>query len=584
MPQKFYKVYIACMTKDSDGCLTKDYMLAKQLYRRLEQKGIHTFLMGKCNPGDRTEALDSASVLIVAGTDAGALLSDTVRNDYDDFIAGVELSGKRRWRVFSYLRGIQQGDLPGYLSGHRSYDYYSTDELIGRIEKTLSVDEPKNCISDEDDSHSEDAFRDMSEPLPESAESAREYDDDDDDYPPVRGRVRARRAPQSQPDEMRIEEETQAEPAPEAYHDEEYHDIMETFRRKEAAPGTGANSLPQGQSSAPLVPPVMPPAPSMPSMPSVPASPKKKKTEKTAKPVKVKPTKVNKVDFSVVAPDEVKPGKSSVIDLLMYTRGQRAIVKRTINQAKEQSSEAARTSSSVSVRQGSRVTALLFSDDIPVADGSRTMIWNGDALDFKFRVPIPDGFTKKEIDFGCCVQFDGIEITRLYFTVPVGIKKKAAIRFTRRDCRRAFVSYSHKDRLRVAEQLLAIQEVAPKLRFWMDNRSMTAGDNWRNAIASAIRNADVFLLFWSVSARESSEVRKEWEYALKLEQSGKRREKRMKNGARFISPVPLDSPSECPPPEELGDLHFGDPSFDSDIENIEKVKVWAVKGKNIKFL
>ena len=518
----FYKVYIACMTKNPDGFLTKDYMLAKQLYRKLEQKGIHTFLIEKCNPNDRTEAIDSADILIVAGTCTETLLSDAVRNDYEDFIAAVELSGKRKWRVFIYLRGITREDLPDYLTLHRSFDHFQTDELVKKIEKTLSAEEPRNCISDTDKDQG-----DYSDPLPEclpdSAESVREYIDDDDD-------------------------------------------ISTIFGQKDAAEESAAEESPTEQPE---------PSPFVPLTPSLPLS------EPEKKPVKVKPAKVNKVDFSVVAPEEVKPGKSSIIDLLMYTRSQKAIVKRTIEQAKEKSSEAARSAGSVSVRQGSQVTALLFSDDIEITDDCRRMIWNGDALDFKFRVTPPADYSKKEIDFGCCVQFDGIEITRLYFTVPVGLKKKVAVRFTRKDCRRAFVSYSHKDKLRVVEQLLAIQEVAPKLRFWMDNRSMTAGDMWRNAIASAIRNADVFLLFWSVSARDSSEVRKEWEYALKLEQSKKRRRK---NGARFISPVPLDSPSECPPPEELEDLHFGDPSFDSDVENIEKVKIWAVKGKNIKFL
>lgn len=563
MSNTFYKVYIACMTKRPDGNPARDYVLAKQLYRKLEQKGIHTFLMNKCNPDDRTEALDSASVLILAGTTAASLSTDEVRNDYEDFIAGVELSGKRRWRVFNYILSMTQESLPAYLKEHRTYEHYRTDELVAKIEEILSAKEPRNCILTDPDEEDNMTSR---EPvyLPESAEeSAPAYSDDDDDYTSLRGRVRARRVPQSHPDEMRIEE-PQEEPEDENTVEPEQTDTPEAKN-------------PEGQNSAPIVPPV-PPVPSMPS------SPQKVKPEKPSKPVKVKPAKVNKVDFSVVAPDEVKPGKSSVIDLLMYTRGQKGIVSRTIEQAKEKSSEAARSSGSVSVKHGSSVTALLFSDDIEIPDGSRTMIWNGDALDFKFRVTPPQDYTKKGIDFCCCVQFDGIEITRLYFTVPVGTKKKVAVRFTRKDCRRAFVSYSHKDRLRVVEQLLAIQEVAPKLRFWMDNRSMTAGDVWRKAIASAIRNADVFLLFWSVSARESSEVRKEWEYALELERSEKHRAKRMKNGARFISPVPLDSPSECPPPEELGDLHFGDPSFDSDIENIEKVKVWAVKGKNIKLL
>ena len=194
----------------------------------------------------------------------------------------------------------------------------------------------------------------------------------------------------------------------------------------------------------------------------------------------------------------------------------------------------------------------------------------------------PEDYAGKEIDFGCAVQFDGIEITLLYFSAAVNSKKKVAVRFARKDCRRAFVSYSHKDKARVVQRLLAIQEVAPKLKFWMDNQSMNAGDVWRSAIASAIKNADVFLLFWSLSARESAEVRKEWEFALVLERQSKRKRK---NGARFISPVPLDSPSECPPPEELGDLHFGDPSFDSDIDDIERVKFWSESGKrgNIRF-
>lgn len=545
MSNSFYKVYITCMTKDSDGCLTKDYMLAKQLYRKLEQKGIHVFLMGKCSPDDRTEAIDLSGVLIIAGVSKEALLSDEVRNDYDDFIAGVELSGKRVWRVFNYLRGITRDDLPDYLSAHRSFAYYDTDELVRKIEQTLNKEAPKSCVSDEDEQASALEGPSLPESLPDSAESAREYEDEDDW--PVRRGTRARRVPQSHQDEMRMEQEAanSAEWAPLSADEE----------------NTQAKQNPS---------PVIPPMPSSP------------KNVKPAKPVKVQPAKINKVDFSVVAPDEVKPGKSAVIDLLMYTRSQRGIVKRTIEQAKEKSSETARSVSSVSVRQGSRVTALLFSDDIELTDCEQTLIWNGDALDFQFRVTPPEGYSKKEIDFGCSVLFDGIQITRLYFTVAVHSGKKAAVRFVRKDCRRAFVSYSHKDKIRVVEQLCAIQEAAPKLRFWMDNQSMTAGDMWRSAIASAIREADVFLLFWSVSARESSEVRKEWEYALKLEQGAKRRRK---NGARFISPVPLDKPSDCPPPEELGDLHFGDPSFDSDIEDIDNVSFWSesAKHKNIRF-
>ncbi len=529
MARDFYKVYIACLTWNTDGAPTRDYMLAKRIYRALEQRGIHAFLLGKCNPDDRTEAIGSAAVLVVAGASVDALLSDDVRKDYEDFIAGVELSGKRRWRVFSYLCRVTRGDLPDYLKGHVSYDRADVDGLAGKIESVLNAPEPRSCVSDDDEPAREEslggdgpAYLPESAPayLPESApESVREQEDD---VPACRP-GRARRAP-----------------------------------RRESVEMAGEESAPEP--AAPL-----PPAP-----------------EPEKPPVRVKPEKINKVEFSVVSPDEVKPGKTSVIDLLMYTRSQRSIVKRTIELAKEKSSEAARTPGSVSVRQGSRVTARLFSDDIEITDDTREMVWSGDALDFKFPVRPPEDYAGKEIDFGCAVQFDGIEITRLYFSAAVNSKKKVAVRFARKDCRRAFVSYSHKDKARVVQRLLAIQEVAPKLKFWMDNQSMNAGDVWRSAIASAIKNADVFLLFWSLSARESAEVRKEWEFALVLERQSKRKRK---NGARFISPVPLDSPSECPPPEELGDLHFGDPSFDSDIDDIERVKFWSESGKrgNIRF-
>ena len=96
----FYKVYIACMTKNPDGFLTKDYMLAKQLYRKLEQKGIHTFLIEKCNPNDRTEAIDSADILIVAGTCTETLLSDAVS------LTIPPAGGWTRPRNWSFLRSM----------------------------------------------------------------------------------------------------------------------------------------------------------------------------------------------------------------------------------------------------------------------------------------------------------------------------------------------------------------------------------------------------------------------------------------------------------------------------------------------
>lgn len=550
-----YQVYITCLSRNDSGAITRDFVFARQLLRRLEAKGYRVYLTGKSDSTERESALDSAEILVVAGFSAVSLESQQVCDDYDEFNRSAMAGHKRKWRIFTFVRSVGRDGLPLYLQKHVACG--DADKMEEKIRRALSSEMPRNCVSDEYEEeflfgraeeegasgNAEDdwLFEHVPEPLPDCAEEIRI--DDEDDKPGIQGgRIRARRAP--------------------AAMDDEYHDIMTIFGRKESG-GESGREKESPDTDAPVQDrPVSAP-------------------EESSKRQKVKPARINKVDFSVVAPDEVRPGKSSVIDLLMYTRSQRGIVKRTVEQAKEKSSEAVRSVSSVSVRQGSRVTALLFSDDIGITEGEQTLTWNGDALDFRFRVAPPEDYAKKQIDYGCSVLFDGIQITRLYFTIAVNSRKKAAVRFVRRDCRKAFVSYSHKDRLRVAEQLRVIQQTAPKLRFWMDNQSMTAGDVWRSAIASAIKGADVFLLFWSVSARDSSEVRKEWEYALRLEQSAKRKRK---NGARFISPVPLDSPSVCPPPEELGDLHFGDPSFDENIDDLEAVRFWSVNGKNISFL
>ena len=188
---------------------------------------------------------------------------------------------------------------------------------------------------------------------------------------------------------------------------------------------------------------------------------------------------------------------------------------------------------------------------------------------------------KKSADFICEIYFYDIHVTRLLFSVQCGQASAAPVHITRKDSRKAFVSYSHKDKEQVVDRLLAMQSVAPKLRFWIDSQSLEAGQPWRTEIRTAIRHADVFLLFWSRHSKASPEVEKEWRYALEL-----RRKRKYRIGAGFITPVPLEDPSICPPPEELNSLHFGDPVFDSNFNHIEDLNILQNKKryKNIRLL
>lgn len=62
-----------------------------------------------------------------------------------------------------------------------------------------------------------------------------------------------------------------------------------------------------------------------------------------------------------------------------------------------------------------------------------------------------------------------------------------------------------------------------------------------------ISEADVFYLFWCRHAKQSEWVSKEWHLALHSK------------GLDFIDPVPLESPTDAPPPPELAEKHFSDP-------------------------
>ena len=546
-----YQVFITFCPAE-DGRPTRDKLKARHLASRLGNSGVRVYLKkDTAQTEEAAQAIREASVLILVGEKAENMLSSTVHADYNAFLESVTAEHKTRWRIALYLPYDGCFEMPQSLLEHRSFTYSEIDHLVQWVQEQLAKEPPKNCILDVDDDEESvnaeeaaDSGNIGGKPVPACAEESVPEDDDWDAF------VRA--AQESAARHGRIMRRA-------ADGEEELRDVTET---DEDAGG----SFPEPSApSAPVVRPV-PIGPVGPVMPSVPPARGGKDTRKD-KPVRVKPEKINKVDFSVVAPEKVKPGSRALVDVLMYTKSQREIVQRVIEQSREKATEAARSAASVSVRQGSQVTVVLSSEDISLSEDSETLIWNGDALDFQFRFGVPEDYKKKQIEFSCRILFDGILISRLYFTVAINSAKTVPVRFTRKDSRRAFVSYSHRDKQRVVDQLSAIQQVAPKLRFWMDSQSMSAGDQWRHSIRSAIKAADVFLLFWSRSSRESEEVRKEWEYALRLEKGSKRG----KNGARFISPVPLDDPADCPPPPELGDLHFGDPSFDAGVEHIEDV-------------
>jgi hypothetical protein len=81
---------------------------------------------------------------------------------------------------------------------------------------------------------------------------------------------------------------------------------------------------------------------------------------------------------------------------------------------------------------------------------------------------------------------------------------------------------------------------------FFDVENLHSGEDWERTLRREIENRDILFLCWSNFAKESKWVETEWRYAL------------AQKGLDAIEPIPLVSPAECPPPEELKSKHFND--------------------------
>jgi hypothetical protein len=90
-----------------------------------------------------------------------------------------------------------------------------------------------------------------------------------------------------------------------------------------------------------------------------------------------------------------------------------------------------------------------------------------------------------------------------------------------------------------------------KLKFFQDLLTLEPGDQWEKLIYQYIDESDVFFLFWSKAASESTWVKKEIHYAM-------RRKANKDEAPPEIVPVIIEGPPPARPPTELNFLHFND--------------------------
>ena len=169
----------------------------------------------------------------------------------------------------------------------------------------------------------------------------------------------------------------------------------------------------------------------------------------------------------------------------------------------------------------------------------------------EFRLRVPTSSEGRRLRGGVRVFVGPLLIGEVLFQLPVSATATTASAATTHESakrfRQIFASYSHRD-IEVVEEVERYVSVTGD-RYMIDVRTLRSGEIWDERLRELIDAADIFQLFWSRNAMNSTYVRQEWEYALQLSREG------FVRPVYWEEPLPAD-PERDLPTSELRRLHF----------------------------
>jgi hypothetical protein len=257
----------------------------------------------------------------------------------------------------------------------------------------------------------------------------------------------------------------------------------------------------------------------------------------------------DKVSFSLTAPATLVPGSAYSLNVWMHLEQQRQEVLERARQALGGEAFRVQSKAGVLVARGTLITARLDLPGFVVDKAEDPILWDGDIGNATFAVAVPAEARLGRHAGKVTFHAHGLPIARLHFDLEVGRQPAEVGPLPSRAerYRTAFASYASPDRDEVLARVQGMQAALPQLDVFLDVASLRAGDRWADRLAAEITRREVFYLFWSLHARASEWVEREWRTALRV------------RGINAIHPVPLAHPEHAPPPPELAEhLHFND--------------------------
>jgi hypothetical protein len=205
------------------------------------------------------------------------------------------------------------------------------------------------------------------------------------------------------------------------------------------------------------------------------------------------------------------------------------------------------------IERGSTLTFHLSIPGLDVDDPVQRLVWNGVPESVQFGLKAPSDEWVGDFIGTVRISYDQIPVGHIKFKLEVVNSKQLAKEnnLTGEACiyRKAFVSYASEDRIEVLKRVQMLARL--RIEVFQDILKLDPGQRWERVLYLHIRKCDLFILFWSSSAKKSEWVIKEVRFALWLKKGDDL-------APPEIIPVVIEGPPIVAPPKELAHLHFND--------------------------
>ena len=262
------------------------------------------------------------------------------------------------------------------------------------------------------------------------------------------------------------------------------------------------------------------------------------------------------VDCTVFAPPAVRGGESFLVQVFAHLPAAAGDAAQLATEFDPSATRRAFRSLQAEVIRGTRLSFELSLPGLAVDDPLQFLVWSGRSEAVQFGVTIPAQLALKVVIGTVTVSQNTVPVGHLKFRLQVLDAASAEVAVTpvpagdsARRYNRAFISYASRDRDKVLSRVQMLKPLG--IQFFQDVLDLEPGDRWEKQLYRRIDECDLFLLFWSSAARDSTWVMEEVKYALAR-----------KHDDEFappeIHPVIIEGPPVPAPPTELAHLHFND--------------------------